>query len=361
MMGKFARNFMAGQGAAQDNEPRVFDFDEAVAQARRDYPEETKNVLFLDSSAPDFYQKATALAKEICLNQYQINSLFKNAEKGTAVATEMNGFQIALVPASRAAEKGQFPGDQYKSSYFCFQHELGHFVVPNAHTSSSNKDVNWREHAADFFAITRGIQAGVFDKKDVVDQATTRGMASLLALCDTEHLTSMSLDAIAINPKNIDFLSLSKQDIKKIAQQHAGAFEMDSKTESQFAEIFRSTEKATRDLPDDEYQAVMVKLRLQALVELCEKAPANSQAFYLSARILDKLIDMGEAKTGTTKVGIDISTPGWQKVKEMIGKKAGDRDIGAKKSLESAGFTRQEEQPKGMVSLIRDKLTPLKI
>jgi len=171
MMGKCLWNRMAEQGVTEEKQARVFDFDEAVAQARRDFPKEMKNVVMLDSSAPDFYQKVMALAEEIGLNHNQTQNLFKHGEKGKAVATEMNGFQIALVPAGRDAKLGQFPDDQYKSSYFCFQHELGHFVVPKAHTSSSNKDENWREIAADFFAMTRGLQAGVFDKQDVVNQA----------------------------------------------------------------------------------------------------------------------------------------------------------------------------------------------
>lgn len=352
---------MPDQDVTTPTQQKVFNFDEAYAQAKKDYPKEMEKVILLDSTAPDFYEKVMEVAQQLRLGERQIERLFQNGQSGTAVASEMNGYQIALIPVNRDADKGQFPGDQYKSAYFCFQHELGHFVVPNAHTSSSNKTGNWREHAADFFAITRGIQEGIFDKQDVVDQATRRGMASLVALCDVDHISTMTLDAVAINPKNIDFLSLDKQQIKAVAQDHAAAFKHKDGTESKFEKMLKDTKKGAQYFTDDDHQKAIVGLRVEKLVEMCKEAPANSQLFYLSARLLDKIIEQGGVESGSFKMEIDTRTPEWQKVKDMIAEKAGDRDIGAKKALGSSSFTRQEEKPKGLVSLVRSKIKPLSI
>lgn len=353
-MGNYMRDFMTEQDATQ---PRVFDFNKAVEEAKRDYPKETKDIVFLDTSAPDFHDKLLEFAKLAKLNNIQLDSILERAGRQEAIATEMNGFQVMAIPSQREAAKGQFPDDQYKSAYFCFQHELGHFVVPQAHKMSSTKSTEWREHAADFFAITRGIQAGVFDKKDVVDQANSRAMATLLAFSDITHLTTMTLDAMAINPKNIDFLSLSKQEIKEVAAKHATVFELDTKPESQFSQLMNlGKERGQRTFTDDDQRAAIVGLRLLALVEMCQDAPSNSQAFYLSARILDKVIEQGGVKNGDLKIDIDTKTPEWQKVKDMIAEKVGDRDIGAKKALETSSFTKprqEEEKAPALVSLVR--------
>lgn len=339
---------------------RVFDFDKAVEEAKRDYPKETKGVTFINTSAPDAYEQIVAFAEKNKLNNIQFNRMLGHLDNKTAIATEMNGEKFMLIPAAREAERGQFKDSQYKSAYFCFQHELGHFVVPGAHTEDKKKETIWREHAADFFAVTRGIQAGVFDKQDIVNQATSRQIESLTAYTDITHMSTMTLDAVAINPKNIDFLSLTKEQILKVAQEHATQFEFDSKTESSFTDVMKLGKvRGQRGFETLDQVEVAVNLRAQALCELCQSAPANSQAFYLSARLLEKIIENGGVDYGGHKIEIDTTGDKFRKAQEAIAVKAGDRDIGAKKALQTSSFMKEgPKEEKTMVSLVRNIVKP---
>ena len=339
-------------------ETHKFDFEQAVAEAKRDYPKETKEIVFINTSSPDLYQQLDKFRIEAKLTPQQFENLIERAQNQEAVATVMNGHKIIAIPAERSAERGQFPGSQFKSNYFCFQHELGHFVVPKAHGKVDGaREEDWRENAADFFAVTRGIQAGVFDKKDIIDQATNRSMSSLLSYGDIHHITTMTLDAVAINPKNIDFLSLSKDDIKNVAMQHANAFEFKSGTHSQFSDMM-SAGKKVFDLED---KSEAIKIRLNILHDICRDAPANSQAFYLAARILDKVMEVGAVTNGKESIKIDTSGDEWKKTRDIIAEKSGDRDIGGKKALETSSFVKTDAKEQGFVSLVRNKIKPLKI
>lgn len=349
---------------ATQTEPKVFNFDEAVAEAKKAFPKETEDIVFLNTSAPDFEEKFDAFVIEAKLSPNQAKSLYTRAHNQEAVASVYNGYKIMAIPADR--EEGQFPGDKYKSAYFCFQHELGHFVVPEAHAQTGSKTTNWREHAADFFAMTRGVQAGIFDEKDVVDQATSRGMMALLCYADITHLTTMSMDAMVINPKDADFLTLSNKEIKGIAKKHASAFSHDGDTESKFTkvrDINRDFYREVQDFESEEERSQTVHLRLKMLCDICKESPANSQAFYLSARILDKVIEQGGVKAGPLEVKVDTSTQEWQDIKSVIATKSGERDLGAKKALEESSFTKAKEKndAKSPLARVRTAIKPLKI
>lgn len=343
----------------QTQQPKVFDFTKAVEEAKRDYPKRTADITFIDTSAPDFYQQLEEFAKKAGLNGRQIEHIISRAENHEAVASNYGGHKLMAIPVNRPPEKGQFPDNQYKSAYFCFQHELGHFVIPKAHGQDDNKrEEDWRENAADFFAITRGIQAGVFDKKDIIDQATRRSMASLVAYADINHMTTMTLDSIVINPKNIDFVSLSKDDIVKVAASHASAFEFKGNALTRFSDM-KFAGKRAYDQQLDTASAVMI--RLNVLHDICRDAPANSQEFYLAARIMDKIMEKGGVAFGNDKIEIDTTGADWKKTQEAIAAKTGDRDIGAKKASELSSFTRPKDENQSFVSLVRNKIKPLKI
>ena len=349
---------------ATQTEPKVFNFDDAVAEAKKSFPKETEDIVFINSSAPDFEEKLAVFAQEAGLSPNQHLSLLTKGQNQEAVASVYNGHKIITIPADR--EEGQFPGDKYKSAYFVFQHELGHFVVPGAHAETGNRDTNWREHAADFFAMTRGVQAGIFNEKDVVDQATNRSMMALLAYADITHLTTMSLDSMVINPKDADFLTLSNKEIKSIAKKHASAFSHDGDTESKFAKVrdinrdFRRKDQQFESMEELEHT---VHLRLKMLCDICKESPSNSQAFYLSARILDRVIEQGGVKVRDFGIEVDTNTKEWQNMKSVIAAKSGERDIGAKNALEESSFTKAKEKndAKTPIARVRTAIKPLKI
>lgn len=342
-------------------EPKVFNFEQAVADARRDFPKETKNLTFIDSSADDFDQKLEEFATKAGLNSIQFAHLVKKAQDKDALATEMNGHQLILIPVTREGEKQSFPGDDYKSAYFCFQHELGHFVVPQAQEMSSNKSGEYKEIAADTFAMMRGLKDGVFQKSDLLSLADHRGQAMLMTM-DFSHMTAMALDAIAINPKNIDFISLSKEDIVKVAKQHAKAFDTTAKADSKFGKMQRSngytmeeTETGALAVRHDVIDAKLLNLQ-----QIAMDSPANSQEFYIAARVLNNVLETGVIKLGSLEHKVDVNTDHWKEAKKALQEKAGDRDIGGKKAQATVSLTRPEK-PKNFVSKIADSFKPIKI
>src|SRR5690606_22051930 len=140
-----------------------------------------------------------------------------HSQSAFVASSSASNARLMAIPVDRAPEKWGFRNDREKSAFFVFNHELGHLVVPECIAGDSDKSTEYREHAADGFAVLGSLRQGVLDKKDMVSKADDRGHAMLFT-GDITHLTSMSLDAVAINPKNTDFVSLSAKEIVKIAQ-----------------------------------------------------------------------------------------------------------------------------------------------
>jgi hypothetical protein len=336
----------------------TFNFDQAVEAAKRDFPKETENVTFIDTSAPEAADQLLAWAKKARFSQTQYEALIQKMHDQSAFASvsSSTGDKLLGVPVNRDPEKWGFKNEKDKSAFFVFNHELGHIVIPEALASDSSKTTEYREHAADTFAVLRSMQQGVLDKKDIVAKADDRGHSMLLT-GDLTHLTSMSLDAVAINPKNTDFLSLSPKEMVKIAQKHAGTFETDHKTESAFLKVRRAGMDAQMKGDMD----TAVEERLHGLSYICLTAKPDSMQFYMAARILNNALESGEISYQGKKVKVDRDNEHWQHIKETIREKAGTRDIGAKKALETADITRKTEEKQGFVSRIKSAVQPIKI
>lgn len=335
---------------------KYFNFSEAVAEAQRDYPKETEGVTFIDTSAPDAADKLLKWAQEEGLNQTQFDSMMKHLKNESAFVRESKktGHKLLAVPVERAPEKWGFEGEKDKSAFFVFNHELGHLVVPECIAGDSSKSTEYREHAADTFAMMRSLQQGVVDKKDIIAKSNDRGH-SMLVTGDLTHLTSMSLDAMAINPKNIDFLSLSPKEIVKIAQKHAAVFEMDAKTESVFLKVRRAGLAAQ----EDGLVADAVEHRLHELSYICLSSKPDSTTFYIAARILNNALETGTVKYAGQTVSFDNKNEHWQHVKDTIAQKAGNRDIGGVKALQTDELSKPQES--GFMAKIKQAATPLKI
>ncbi len=352
---------MAQQDGQENTGTQVFDLAKAVEMARRDFPAQTKNITFIDTTAPDAEDQLYAWAVKAGQNQIQYETLLDYKDQHITVARESNGHRLIALPLGREAEDGAFPGNPYKSAWYSFLHELGHFVVPEAHASTGSKSTQHNEHAADTFAAVMGLQLGIFDKADIAALADGRSHGMLLTK-DVTHLTSMSLDAIVINPKNIDFMSLSKAEVVAIAKKHAATFEMEEGIGSKFANLqgmHRWAEKEGIPLAD------IVSEKLVKIHEIAMTAPAQSQDFYLAARILDTALETGIMKYGSQQAEVDVTATEWKDMRSKLQSKwlseHPERDIGGKKALESPELHRKDEVPKTLIGRIKNSVTPLKI
>lgn len=335
---------------------KYFNFAEAVAEAKRDFPKETEDVTFVDTSAPDAQDKLLEWARAEGLSQRQFDSMMNMLESQSAFVSKAkkSGHKLMAVPVERDKSKWGFENEKDKSAHFVFNHELGHLVVPECVAGDSTKSTEYREHAADTFAMMRCLQQGTLDKRDIAAKSNDRGHA-LLVTGDITHLTSMSLDAMVINPKNIQFLSLSPKEIIKIAQKHAATFEMDAETESRFLKVRR----AGLEAQEKGLIADAVEQRLHALSYICLSAKPDSTGFYIAARILNNALETGHVKYAGETVTFDSKNEHWQHIRETIAQKSGGRDIGGTKALQTPEISKPQES--GFIAQIKQTAAPFKV
>lgn len=312
---------------------KPFDFDAAVAEAKRDFPAQTENVTFINGDDPEAREK---------LFKWAVSQKMRTLEWDRMLAPMMDNKLCCAVPGHNggvvllvhpSAPSMRFGEDHDKSNYYSFDHELGHIVTRLG--MGHGQDV--AEHSADSFAALRGLQRGTLTKQDV-KRAADLNDAGFLLYCGLSHLTSMTLDAIVINPKNIDYLGLSPQKTAALADQHAKAFELPNRTYNKFAPIDEIGKPKWNDdgLPLEE----RVEARLHALTEIAMNAPKSSMSFYLAARLIVNTVENNGVTYAGTYVPLDGQNTHWQSLKDAVLTRAGDRDIGARKALQDSALTR---------------------
>jgi hypothetical protein len=330
-----------------------FIFEEAVAELRRDYPRETEDVAFINGNDPD----GPAQIRQWCVDQKMPKMIWDRWMYNLVCQEETIAFKvgdkhlIALFPDNMSFFFQDAPD---KGKFMALFHEAGHLIQPRG----MEHDVDIKEISADSFAILRGISKGLWSKEDILEVSSVRSAGFMLG-GHTSHLTSMSLDAIVINPKNIDYSALTPQQVTKLADHHASAFRHKN-TVSNKLEAVADIGKGSDDTDADPIQE-RVEKRLTALTAICATANPLSTEFYVAARILKDAIEHNGFTYGRERmtVHIDGSSSRWQSVLDTINTRAKGRDIGAEKALQTPEFTRPEK-PDAMTKIKRF-FTPLKI
>lgn len=314
-----------------------FDFDQVVAQARRDFPEETAQTTFINGDDPDaldqLYQWAVSQRKRTI----EWDNMEPYVDNKRPFSTDSrDGATVLMMHPSNPTQS--FPGDPDKSNFLTFDHELGHIVAPKGMGKHIPADVT--ELVADSFAAIRGLQRGSLTKQDVQTMANHRD-AGFLLYSGLSHLTSMSLDAIVINPKNIDIASLSPKEIGQVAKRHANAFENKRGSYNKFAPIEDLGKPTWEDdaLPAEE----RVEQRLHAVTEIAMTARRSSMSFYLAARMIINAVEHGGVTYNGETVKLQGGDAHWQSVKNAVEKRAGKRDIGARKAAQNPALSQPQD------------------
>jgi hypothetical protein len=353
-MGETERLCVATLDASRQTGLR-FDFNKAVEDARRDFPDALKNVTFIDLDAPDVEAQMKKFTdslsdkgrKELGFRQYE-NHKFMTKDAQPTVWRTTDGRGVLLAYGTRThmceAEKIQFNADDpAKILHYTFSHELGHLVVKNAYSAT-----NYAEHGADVFAAMRGFQSGFLTRKDVQTIANGRDMLGWLN-CDITHVTSMSLDALLINPKQVDFMTLSPKETAALAAKHAAAFAL----EGDYSGFVRLVNAMPRwGLTLDELRAD----RLSGLADIVLRSDKNSLPFYYAARVL--LTAQAKKESGDPYLArTEMQGAKWDKVFEEIALKNKGRDIGAIRAATQDG----SPKPQSTLQKLAGKLKPLSI
>ncbi len=341
--------------ASQEQEqptPLRFDFNKAVEAARRDFGDKLQGITFINLDAPDveaqmerFYAGLSDKGREELGNRRRENSDFLTKDASPTVWRTTDGQGLLLAYGSRThlseAEKIHYaPDDPAKLLHYTFSHELGHLVVKGADVYG-----NYAEHAADTFAILRGLQSRFLDRKDVKQIADGRDMLGWLN-ADVTHITSMSLDALLINPKHADFTCLTPKQTAEISAKHADIFALDGINASTMRSVLPRWGLTLAQMRGDSMEA------LGALVLAADK---KSLPFYFAARIIltvQARKESGDPLLADTHFGGEK----WEKVFAAIDKKAHGRDIGAARAV-----TQEDLKPQTAIQKLASKLKPLSI
>ncbi len=224
--------------------------------AREFYPEETKQMYFVDTSDPghrsriiDFISNITPADRDF---------FFKH--RGGA-----EGYAQSLIDYEGMAEyKCDTPSGQkmividvkyYRENAYKFGknadallweaafHELGHGIVPNAasngmplvvdekqrpkpteYSVEATRSIQNNEISADGFSALWRLKLGMTSSEKVHDEAFDRAYFSVWLGKHLGYATFQALDKIVIDAKTADFVSLTPQEIKGIAARHAETF-----------------------------------------------------------------------------------------------------------------------------------------
>ena len=330
-----------------------FDFDRAVAEARAEFPRETADTTFINGSDPDAIQQLYNWARKEGLRTIEWENIvrYPERERPLSLSGHNGGTVLMMFPHNPTPT---FPGHPDKCNQLTFDHELGHIVSGKG--MGTDLAADYTEHVADSFCVLRGLRRGSLQKTDIPVIAAQRD-AGFLIYGGLSHLTSMSLDAIAINPQNIDYKALSPKGVIRLAEKHAAVFENKAKSYNQLddvAAIGKPTRQSEGLCPDERAEK-----RLHALTTICMNNKPSSMAFYLAARILTGAIRNGGMKYLDTEIKIDRDNPHWQSVLDTVMQRAGGRDIGAQKALQSPDLTRPKEE--GFIAAVKSRFTPMKI
>jgi hypothetical protein len=235
----------SGNDASAYKAPPAFDFNKAVADLRRDYPEATRNVTFIDSSRRDAVEQLAAWYKEevsaeyrdsqVDVSDWENKNTVRNAlyeamhNKGGAFSAYDPASGKSLVVAHGRADTlgiGIAPGLPKQSKLaFVFNHEAGHVLLKNGIFRKRKKKTipndkalritRGYEISADTFAVLRGFKQGWLERRDMDRLVRWRDNPSL------QHETASALLALAEKHAPEDMVSRSPREIMKMAERHA--------------------------------------------------------------------------------------------------------------------------------------------
>lgn len=310
-----------------------FDFNKAVADARRDYPDAVQNVTFVDLDDPDsmaqiaWWVTMRSEKTRILLDKAASLAQMNPESYGFAFKDPWGGEKIIAVHTRPQKNLDLLQNQPQKQAAYVFLHELGHLVVP-----MKERDSNPGENGADAFAMIEGLRRGILDVADVQQVANAR-VGAFLSDSDLVHLTTASLDYIAVNPEGVDFSKLTPQDVANRAHAYAEDLANTKEDDKQLGIV-----NAKMGGKKPEWDDIMLRLSSLAIV-----AKADSATFYIAARVIDSafktgLIDESAKIRYRDGAGAQKETDGppyWDKVKDAIRQKIELMQPNAKKLLET--------------------------
>jgi hypothetical protein len=319
-----------------------FDFDAAVAAARRDFPRETAKVTFLDLSAKDAADKFRAWLLASPQNTKKL------AEKLVAANIPKNGFTrlrdtgeilVAVNPRS-ASHHLRNPAHE---GLFAFHHELGHALtsasLPQYFEEEVPLHVSARhEVAADIFAALRGIAGGTLTREDVENLSLSRALAA-----PGPHATSRAIDMLLAENTDADIKKMTPQAMRDLSLVYAELYapkqgeieglarqlqwvkpddrpapetvsgKLGEKLKKVFNGILHMTPKAAKMT----LRRVTEAEWIENVADMFRKAEPGTLAAHTSAKILSSVFNTGKACYPEEKT-FDVSGEKWNDLRRKF-------------------------------------------
>jgi hypothetical protein len=326
------------------NDGFAFDFDTAVAAARRDYPQETAAVTFIDMASPDgrallweWYDNASADFRD-----YNYSLEFLGREDPQAVVDVEGNRKLMIFNSNYDTSSFFGPSSPAAVLDFVFNHELGHLVaggglaemkneIRQETKSETDKSLrNQAEMAADCFGVLRSLSRGTLTVAEAARFSFRRGIAS-----GADYATAPGIDAMlqGAEDKKVDLAKLTADEIKIMATDHAEECSVSKKESESLRAIFNYASLRGEEPTLKEWYAQQRGKWLENLSDVCEKSSDDSFTFQATAKTLSVILATGkEPYTGNT---CDVTDKKWDKVRENIKRRA-DK-IGARRLIFKQG------------------------
>lgn len=304
---------------------RPFNFDAEVARIRHDFPEETKDVTFIDLCAPNaeekvrewvcnqsglvetfldlLYAAGSAEVRTELLSLKDLPLYEQTAGLGTICPEAPTVLQESMEDDIRSILKSSKVCRQYKGNkklvavktsynqnfkelaaekhpYFSLYHETGHIIVASPDFDNIEEQPpefiraekrNW-ENGADTFALTYGIRNGVFEEQDceaILKHRLVHGTSG-----DTVHFTCEAIEGIPETLQGRLPAFLIPAEITEIANLHARKFLRTAAEMTRFSEIISN-------LPHDGG----LQRFMDSFSEAAAISPANSLERYAARKL----------------------------------------------------------------------------
>ncbi len=283
----------------------AFEFNQAVADLRQDFPEESKQVTFIDT--------ASWLAKwRIVFALSRMSPEFIGALKNRTKKTSLAGIAEVIIKhkfsslrdpltrrgicAGNSEHEGPMP---LRNLQYGLDHEFGHLAVPNAMQGDllirkSPKDVtqpdettaliNQWETKADVFAALRGLNRSTMERSDIETLSTSRALNAYFGY-GTTHATSKGLDSLLVSYDDAKVHSLTPREISALAEKHGQEFSL---TGEEVSEIYCNLYQQPHLIKDGSPEKC-----LQALLNVASN-DATPVSGRLASHILKEILHNGK-------------------------------------------------------------------
>jgi hypothetical protein len=311
-----------------------FSFKKAVTEARRDFPEETRDIQFIDLSTPG----AEAELEQWMKTQPQWYRRQVLGEGGTAGdQLDRMRFDVGFLclPGASGKHLLAFAPDfthyrQHFSLQFIFDHELGHLVAKGGSPGKDREKeepqkprriklaevaeiyaaIARMENVADSFAVLRGLSRGTLGRDEINDVALTRAYSAWRRR-DFSHMTLAAVDALLVHDDGESLASLAPQQVKDLATLHG---ESHAPSAADILRAYKALRSSSRVSEEGEET---IAGQVLGLADIVSKQEPGSLAFHIAARVLSQAFRSGIVEYAGP-LGDFRREEGWQPVANYL-------------------------------------------